>query len=161
MVGHSNRGKAIEKFQHREECCTDWNHGRLDYKNGELQYRPLNIIQNELQIKNEISTQEMLVSFKWPNLCNSWNNNKNHSKYNDNSNIRNSVNALHKKLEENKIITSSATAENQGWAQNLKTAKQGTCCVHKNLNTRMTVDSMFEALEVPKEMKQPALTYTQ
>lgn len=49
----------------------------------------------------------------------------------------NSINALCKKPEDNKIQAHcQQRIENQGWMQNLKTAKQGTGCIQKKLQHR-------------------------
>lgn len=79
-------------------------------------------------------------------------------------NPRNSINALYKKPEENKIQAHcQQRIENQWWMQNLKTAKQGAGCIQKELkhrdNNRVIVWGMEARREgkvftVPKEMKQ-------
>lgn len=80
-------------------------------------------------------------------------------------NPRNSINALCKKPEENKIQAHcQQRIENQGRMQNLKTAKQGAGCIQKELKYRndnrvivwgMEARREGKVFTVPKEMKQP------
>lgn len=86
-----------------------------------------------------MSTQELSVSFRWPNLDVIIQGimTRNIQNIMRTLNPRNSINALCKKPEENKIQAHcQQRIENQGWMQNPKTAKQGACCIQKKLKHR-------------------------